>query len=109
LDHLFHQAKYYQNSTQAIVLLKSEFQEAYAHFTSERNLFTACIADFQEDTLMGMATCKDVHRWYEKAHQAFERIDYINEVQKGRDIKEHGIRVLMDNNISESGRKLNTG
>jgi hypothetical protein len=100
LDHLHHQAEYYQNSTQAVVLLKSEFRETYAQFTSERNLFTACIADFQEDTLMGMETCKDMQRWYEKAHQALEQIDYINEVQKGRDTEEHGIRVLMDRNIS---------
>jgi hypothetical protein len=83
LDHLHHQAEYYQNSTQAVVLLKSEFRETYAHFTSERNLFTTCIADFQEDTLMGMETCKDMQRWYEKAHQALEQIDYISEVQKG--------------------------
>jgi hypothetical protein len=38
--------------------------------------------NFQEDTLMGMETYKDVHRWYEKAHQALERIDYINEVHR---------------------------
>jgi hypothetical protein len=63
----------------------------YAQFTRERDLFTARIVDFQEDTLMGLATCKDMQRWYEKAHQALEWIDYINEVQKGRDTKEHGI------------------
>jgi hypothetical protein len=53
------------------------------HFISERNLFIACIAEFQEDTLMGHETCKDTHRWYENAHQALEWIDYISEVQKG--------------------------
>jgi hypothetical protein len=36
----------------------------------------------------------------EKAHQALERIDYISEVQKGRDSEEHGIRVLMDSSIT---------
>ena len=30
LDHLWHQEKYYQNSTQAVVLLKCEFREMYA-------------------------------------------------------------------------------
>jgi hypothetical protein len=55
----------------------------YAQFKRERDLFTARIVDFQEDTLMGLATCKDMQRWYEKAHQALEWIDYINEVQKG--------------------------
>jgi hypothetical protein len=83
LDHLHHLAKYYQDSTQAVVFLRSEFRETYAQFTNERNLFTTCIADFQEDTLMGLETCKDMQRWYEKAHQALERIDYISAVQKG--------------------------
>jgi hypothetical protein len=100
LDHLRHQAEYYQKSTQAVVLLKCEFREMYAQFTSERDLFTACIIDFQEDTLTGLATCKDMQRWYEKAHQALEWIDYINEVHKGRDTKEHGIQVLMDSSIA---------
>jgi hypothetical protein len=49
---------------------------------------------------MALVTCKDVERWYEKSHQAVERIDYISVVQKGRDTKEHGIRVLRDNNIN---------
>jgi hypothetical protein len=48
---------------------------------------------------MGLETCKYVQRWYEKAHQALELIDYINAVQKGRDLEEHDIQVLMDNNI----------
>jgi hypothetical protein len=99
LEHLRHLEKYYQDSTQATVFLRSEFQDAYAKFTNERHLFTAGIVDFQEDTLMALATCKDVERWYEKAHQAVERIDYINVVQKGRDAEEHDIRVLRDNNI----------
>jgi hypothetical protein len=60
------------------VFLKSEFQYAYSKFTNERHLFTTCIADFQEDTLMELATCKDVERWYEKAYQVVEIIEYIN-------------------------------
>jgi len=67
-DHLRHQAKYYHNSTQVVVLMKSDFQEMYAQFTSERDLFTTRIADFQEDTLMEMETCKYMQGWYEKAH-----------------------------------------
>jgi hypothetical protein len=100
LDYLYHLAKYYQYSTHATFFLKSEFEDAYGKFTSERHLFTACVADYQEDTLMAQAIFKDLERWYEKAHQAVERIDYINKVQKGRDVEEHGIRVLMDSNIS---------
>jgi hypothetical protein len=62
LNHVHHLEKYYQDSTQAVVFLRSEFREIYAQFTSERNLFTTCIANFQEDTLMELLTCKDVHR-----------------------------------------------
>jgi hypothetical protein len=63
--------------------LRSEFQDAYSKFTSERHIFTTGIVDFQENTLMALATCKYVERWYEKAHQAVERIDYISVAQKG--------------------------
>jgi hypothetical protein len=38
-------------------------------------------------------------RWYEKAQQDMERIDYINVVQQGRDTKEHDIRVLKESNL----------
>jgi hypothetical protein len=48
---------------------------------------------------MALATYKDVERWYEKAHQSVEGIDYINAVQKGRDVEEHDIRVLRDKSI----------
>ena len=81
LEHLRHLVKYYQDSTQATVFLRSKFQEAYYKFTNERHLFTVGIVYFQEDTLMALATCKDMEIWYEKAHQAVERIDYINVVQ----------------------------
>jgi hypothetical protein len=55
LEHLCHLEKYYQDSTQAMVFLRSEFQDAYSKFTNERHLFTAGIANFQEDTLMALA------------------------------------------------------
>jgi hypothetical protein len=45
---------------------------------------------------MALVTCKDMERWYEKVQQAMEKIEYINVVQKGRDIKEHEIRVLRE-------------
>jgi len=35
LDHLRHLEKYYQDSTQATVFLKSEFQDVYAKFTNK--------------------------------------------------------------------------
>lgn len=47
-----------------------------------------------------MATYKDMQRRFEKAYQALERINYISEIQNGRDSEEHGIRVLMNNSIT---------
>jgi hypothetical protein len=55
LEHLCHLDKYYQDSTQATMFLRSEFQDAYSKFTNEWQLFTAGIVDFQEDTLMELA------------------------------------------------------
>jgi len=66
-----------------MIFLRSKFQYAYKKFTSERHLFTIRIAEFQEDTLMELATCKDMEIWYENTHQAVEIIDYISAVQKG--------------------------
>jgi hypothetical protein len=91
LYHLRHLAKNYQDSTQATIFLKSEFREAYSQFMSETHLFTACIVNIQKDTLMELETYKDVERWYEKAYQVVERIDYISAVQKDRDTEEYGI------------------
>jgi hypothetical protein len=50
---------------------------------NERNLFTAGINEFQEDALIALETCKDMEKWYDKAHQVVEIIDYISAVQKG--------------------------
>jgi hypothetical protein len=72
LDHLRPLEKYYQDSTHATFFLKSEFQDAYAKFTNEIHICTACIAYFQEYTLMALATCKDVERWYEKSYLVVE-------------------------------------
>jgi hypothetical protein len=66
LEHLRHLEKYYQDSTQAIVFLKSEFQDAYNKVMNERHLFITGIADFQKDTLVALVMCKDMEIWYEK-------------------------------------------
>jgi hypothetical protein len=60
LEHLRHLEKYYQDSTQATIFLRSKFQDAYIEFTNECHPFTAGIDDFQEDTLMALVTFKDV-------------------------------------------------
>jgi hypothetical protein len=40
-----------------------------------------------------------MERWYEKSHQAMQRIDYISAVQQGRDDEEHGFQVLRESHI----------
>jgi hypothetical protein len=45
LEHLCHLEKYYQDTTQATVVLRSEFQEAYNKFTNERHLFIGRIVE----------------------------------------------------------------
>jgi hypothetical protein len=54
---------------------------------------------------MALATCKYMERWYEKAQQIMERVDYIGAVQQGRDIEEHDIQVLKESNLDHI-RKL---
>jgi hypothetical protein len=56
LEHLRHLTKYYQESTQDTMFLRSEFEEAYSKFTNERHLFTARIIELQGDTLMDLVT-----------------------------------------------------
>jgi hypothetical protein len=46
LEHLHHLEKYYQDSTQATVFLRSEFQDAYAKFTNERTPFHCRYSQF---------------------------------------------------------------
>jgi hypothetical protein len=41
------------------------------------------IVELQEDTLMALTTCKDMEKWYERAQQAVERLEYIDAVQQG--------------------------
>jgi hypothetical protein len=48
---------------------------------------------------MALGTYKYMEIWYEKAHQEVERIDYMNAVPKGRDVKEHDIQVLRNSSI----------
>jgi hypothetical protein len=100
LEHIRHLVKYYQDTTHATVFLRSKFQEAYSKFMNEWHLFTTRIDELQEDTLMELATCKDMEKWYERAHQAVERIDYISTVQQGRDTEEHDFRVLRESSIN---------
>jgi hypothetical protein len=59
----------------------------------------AQVVNYQEETLLGMVSHKDMLRWSEREHKALAQIEYIKEIQKGRGEEEHGIRVLTDDNI----------
>lgn len=67
LEHLHSFVNYYKGDTQNVVYLKDEFGKVYDEFKKERHLLISNIAEFQEDTLMAFATCKEMERWYEKA------------------------------------------
>jgi hypothetical protein len=62
------------------VYLKGEFVGVYNEFNKEINLLIENIDEFQEDTLMALAACKEMERWYERVHQAVERLEYIEAV-----------------------------
>jgi hypothetical protein len=94
LEHLRHLVEYYKGATQTATYLKSEFSGVYNEYKKERNLLTENIIEFQEDTLMALATCKEMERWHERALQAVERLEYIEAVQQGREKEEHGIRLI---------------
>jgi hypothetical protein len=47
LEHLFHLAKYYKDTTQAIVYLRNEFKEAYNKFKNEQDLYKERIFELQ--------------------------------------------------------------
>jgi hypothetical protein len=82
LEHLHHLVKYYKGATQTTVYLKEEFNGVYNEFKKERHLLTENIVEFQEDTLMALATCKEMERWHEKAQLAVERLEYIEAVSR---------------------------
>jgi hypothetical protein len=73
------------------VYLKDEFNGFYNEFKKEIHLLTKNIVEFQEDTLMTLATCKEMERWHEKLQQVVERLEYIEVVQQGRGKENHDI------------------
>jgi hypothetical protein len=106
LEHLHHLAEYYKSAMQTVVYLKGEFNGVYNEFKKERHLLTANIVEFQEDTLMALATCKEMERWHEKAQQVVERLEYIEAVQQGREQERHGIRLVGKSSLDRMKRSV---
>jgi hypothetical protein len=99
LVHLRHQVEYYQDTTQVVRFMRTEFEEIYTQFKSDREVFMTRIVSYQEETLLGLIAYKEMMRWSEKAHQVLAQIEYIREIQKGRGEEEHGIRMLADESL----------
>jgi hypothetical protein len=53
---------------------------------------------------MDLTACNDMERWHERAQQAVERLEYIEEVQQGREKEEHGIQLLNKNSLDRIKR-----
>jgi hypothetical protein len=49
---------------------------------------------------MELTTCKEMDRWYERAHQMVKRLEYIEAVQQGRDKEKHGIEVIGESSLN---------
>jgi Skp family chaperone for outer membrane proteins len=60
LEHLCHIVEYYKGATQTATYLKSEFSKFYNEYKKERTMLTENIIEFQEDTLMALAACKEM-------------------------------------------------
>jgi hypothetical protein len=56
LEHLRHIVEFYKGATQTEAYMKSEFSEVYNEHKKEITLLTKNIIEFQEDTLMALAT-----------------------------------------------------
>jgi hypothetical protein len=93
-------ANYYKGATQTVVYLKDEFNKVYDKFKKERHMLILNIVEFLEDILMELATCKEMERWYEKAQQVVERLEYIEAIQKGREKEDHDIQLVSKSSLN---------
>ena len=57
---MHHLVEYYKGTTQTAPYLKSDFSRVYNEYKKERTLLTENIIEFQEDTLMALATYKEI-------------------------------------------------
>jgi hypothetical protein len=58
LVHLRHQLEYYQDTTQAVRFMRTEFEDIYTQFKSDREIFMTQIVSYQEETLLGLVAYK---------------------------------------------------
>jgi hypothetical protein len=82
------------------VYLKYEFGKVYVEFKKERQMLISNIAEFQEDTLMELTTCKEMERWYDKEQQVVERLKFIEAVQKGQEKEDHEIQLVSKRSLN---------
>jgi hypothetical protein len=69
--------EYYQDTTQAVRFIRVELREIYSQFKSEREAFMTQIIGYQEETLLGQITHKEMMQWSERSHRTLAQIEYI--------------------------------
>jgi hypothetical protein len=94
LESLRHQAYYYKDTTQAMMILRAYFLEEYGRYKLVRDAFMEKVISYQEETLLCIVAHKEMLKWDERAHRTLNQIEYIREIQKGRGEEEHGIKIL---------------
>jgi hypothetical protein len=97
---LRHIVDYYKDAAHTTMYLKYEFGNVYDEFKKERQLLISNIAEFQEDTLMALTSCKEMERWYEKAQRVVERLAFIEAIQKGREKEYHNIQLVSKSSLN---------
>ena len=80
--------------------MRVELQDRYNRFKLDMDIFMDQIVSYQAETLLDLIAHKDMMGWSEKSHKALALIEYIREIQKGQSEEEHGIRMLMDDNLA---------
>jgi hypothetical protein len=74
LEHIRHQAKYYQDTTWEIIFVKDEFLVGYNQFKIERDTFMAKVVSYQKETFLGLMAFKEMSRFFKQSHKVLEQI-----------------------------------
>jgi hypothetical protein len=53
---------------------------------------------------MALTTCKEMERWYERAQQVVEILEYIEVVEQGQDKGKHGVQMVGKSRLNHMKR-----
>jgi hypothetical protein len=82
LENLGHQADYYKDTTQEVIIIRDKFLGEYGRYKLVRDIFMENTISYQEKTLLCSVSHKHMLRWVEWAHMTLAQIEYIKEIQK---------------------------